>query len=341
MTKNVELAQLADAIDVTETEVTFDRNIIAPNITGASSVTVSDTPPVGPAQGDLWWDSGLGQMFVYYDDGDSSQWVATTPYNDVSLNLKKSENLNDVPDKAVARTNLEVLGTAGGTLTGNLTVNGTLTSDDIGTNDGTALTLRTNNSERLRIDSSGNVGIGTSSPFSGSGKNLEIADPLASRLWLNAVGTRNYYLESSVLDAFLLVDGTAGVARLRIDASGNVLVTGSGGLGYGVGSGGTVTQATSKSTAVTLNKPCGVITTNNAALASGASVVFTLNNSFIGFNDAVLTSHNTTGGTNAAYVTQCIASGNGSASIRVTNISVGSLSEAININFAIIKGATS
>ena len=44
---------------------------------GGGSITVSDTAPTDPApgQGDLWWDSANGKLFVYYVDGDSSQWV--------------------------------------------------------------------------------------------------------------------------------------------------------------------------------------------------------------------------------------------------------------------------
>ena len=41
--------------------------------------------------------------------------------------------------------------------------------------------------------------------------------------------------------------------------------------------GGSVTQATNKSTAVTLNTESGVITTNNAALADAAEVTFQVN----------------------------------------------------------------
>ena len=46
--------------------------------TGGGSITVSATAPVSPApaNGDLWWDSTNGEMYVYYDDGTSSQWVA-------------------------------------------------------------------------------------------------------------------------------------------------------------------------------------------------------------------------------------------------------------------------
>lgn len=49
------------------------------------------------------------------------------------------------------------------------------------------------------------------------------------------------------------------------------VVDGTGGIGYQTGSGGTVTQATSKSTAVTLNKLSGRITLNAEALAAGAT----------------------------------------------------------------------
>ena len=43
--------------------------------TGGGSITVSDTAPASPEEGDLWWDSGDGKLFVYYNDGSSSQWV--------------------------------------------------------------------------------------------------------------------------------------------------------------------------------------------------------------------------------------------------------------------------
>ena len=42
---------------------------------GGGGVTVSDTAPSSPSEGDLWWDSGDGKLFVYYNDGSSSQWV--------------------------------------------------------------------------------------------------------------------------------------------------------------------------------------------------------------------------------------------------------------------------
>ena len=127
---------------------------------------------------------------------------------------------------------------------------------------------------------------------------------------------------------------------MRIDSSGNVLVTSAAGLGYGTGSGGTVTQATDKSTGVTLNKPTGQITMNNAALLPATSVVFVLSNSLLAAADSVIVQPNY--GTNSqAYTAQVTFAGAGGVHIRVTNITAGSLSEAVTLSFAIIKGATS
>lgn len=46
---------------------------------GGSSITVSDTPPADPSQGDAWFDSKLGIPAIWYEDGDSGQWVSS-PY---------------------------------------------------------------------------------------------------------------------------------------------------------------------------------------------------------------------------------------------------------------------
>ena len=108
-------------------------------------------------------------------------------------------------------------------------------------------------------------------------------------------------------------------------------------IGYGPGAGGTVTQATSKSTAVTLNKPCGRITTHTAALAAGASVLFTVNNTVFGENDLLILSPVDS----INYRVETVFSVSGQFGIRLTNLSEGSLSDAVVINFAIIKGALS
>jgi hypothetical protein len=44
---------------------------------GGAGVTISDTAPSTPTAGDLWFDSTLGVLLIYYDDGDTEQWVST------------------------------------------------------------------------------------------------------------------------------------------------------------------------------------------------------------------------------------------------------------------------
>jgi hypothetical protein len=45
---------------------------------GGASVTVSTTAPAEAEIGDLWYDSTSGALFIYYNDGDSTQWVEVT-----------------------------------------------------------------------------------------------------------------------------------------------------------------------------------------------------------------------------------------------------------------------
>jgi hypothetical protein len=126
------------------------------------------------------------------------------------------------------------------------------------------------------------------------------------------------------------------------DNAGNacvILPTGS--IGYTTGAGGTVTQATSKSTAVTLNKPCGQITMNNAALGAGASVTFIVNNSLVTNTDIVVVQLNGNVAASSAYRVENENTASGLFRVRITNISGGSLSEALLLNFSVIKGTTS
>jgi hypothetical protein len=128
-----------------------------------------------------------------------------------------------------------------------------------------------------------------------------------------------------------------GNEALQIDTSRNVKVV-LGSFGYGTGAGGTVTQLTSKATSVTLNKPCGTITTHNAALAAGASVSFNVINSFFGTGDTVLVTESAATGVNGdGYRIEVSQASAGFFKVRVTNISAISLSDAVPINFSIIK----
>lgn len=127
-----------------------------------------------------------------------------------------------------------------------------------------------------------------------------------------------------------------GVAFEDQNIIGSDYVLAGGQLGYSTDAQGAVTQLTSKSTGVTLNKSSGQITMNNAALAATTNVTFTLTNSLIGVKDVLVL--NVYGGTAGSYNVWVSGLAEGSATITVRNITAGSLSEAIVINYVIIHG---
>ena len=93
---------------------------------------------------------------------------------------------------------------------------------------------------------------------------------------------------------------------------------------------------------MTLNKPTGQITMNNAALAAGASVYFSLVNSLIGSADTLVVHPifftGTSGNEYEAWVSYLVA---GQAVIGVRNNTAGSRSDALLLNFTLEKGSTS
>jgi hypothetical protein len=136
-----------------------------------------------------------------------------------------------------------------------------------------------------------------------------------------------------------LVTPTIGVATgTSLSTTGNQVITSTGKHGYATGSGGVVTQLTDKSTGVTLSKSTGQITLAGAALAASTTVSFTLTNTVIEAGDILIMNH-ISGGTAGAYLLNAQSSA-GAASINVRNISLGSLSEAIVIAFAVIKAVS-
>ncbi len=113
------------------------------------------------------------------------------------------------------------------------------------------------------------------------------------------------------------------------------------GIGYGTGAGGTVTQQTSKATAVTLNAASGQITMANSALNTATAVGFTLTNSAIAASDTVNVSIKSGATTVTSYLVGCNAVAAGSCVITLFNLAGPILSDAVVLNFAVVKAATS
>jgi hypothetical protein len=106
-----------------------------------------------------------------------------------------------------------------------------------------------------------------------------------------------------------------------------------------IGSGGTVAQATGKTTGVTLDKRTGQITMEaTGSIAAGAIASFTLTNSTIGADDVVHVQRKS-GGTAGAYRVWCDSSAAGSCVICVENRTAGPLAEAVVLQFRALLGA--
>ena len=125
-----------------------------------------------------------------------------------------------------------------------------------------------------------------------------------------------------------------GAGNVRFD--GNVLLKGStSALGYGTGSGGAVTQATSRTTGVTLNKTNGAITLVSAA-GSATYQSFTVTNSTVAATDTIIV--NQKSGTDK-YIILVTAVAAGSFQITFATTG-GTTVEQPVFNFAVIKAVT-
>lgn len=133
----------------------------------------------------------------------------------------------------------------------------------------------------------------------------------------------------------------SGVTTFSLPAS-QTLTTTTGTIGYATGAGGAVTQATNRSTGVTINKLSGQITTNTTSLAALASAEFTVTNSTVAIGDVVIVSQQS-GSSNVAgvagvtdIVVVTVAAGSFILSVQ-NDSSTTAETGAIIINFAVIK----
>ena len=116
----------------------------------------------------------------------------------------------------------------------------------------------------------------------------------------------------------------------------------SAGIGYIVGAGGSVTQLTSKTTSVLLNKPTGLIIMNNAALAAGATISFQFVNSTVLIDDVIII--NVVWDAIASPISYSVRAAsydiaNGTILVVVKNETAGSLSDIVQLKFSILRGS--
>lgn len=182
-------------------------------------------------------------------------------------------------------------------------------------------------------------GTGVHSFYTGGGnfyKQVEIANVTTSANYLQfkgAIATASPTVSSlgsdTNIDLTLTPKGTGAV---RTAAA--VLSSGAGGVGYSTGAGGTVTQATSRTTGVTLNKVSGAITMFTAA-GSATPATFTVTNSAVAATDTISLNIKS-GATNTYfYFVTTVAAGSFNVTFWTTG---GTASDTPVINFNVIKG---
>jgi len=87
MTGALSLPAVNPTAGVHATNKTYVDNLVATK----SSVVVSDVPPTPvPVDGTLWYNTLDGQMYIRYNDGNSTQWVIAAPQPDINQFVNKT-----------------------------------------------------------------------------------------------------------------------------------------------------------------------------------------------------------------------------------------------------------
>jgi hypothetical protein len=199
------------------------------------------------------------------------------------------------------------------------------------------IVLGTSTGSKIGTATTQKLGFYNATPVVQAADTADIKDAFCTLGFMANGGASPLNLDSGALTCGAL---TAGAATATSLASTGAVTSSSAtaGIGYATGAGGTVTQSSSKSTGVTLDKSTGRITMHNATLNANTTVSFVLTSSAIAANDLLVLNH-VSGGTAGAYTLNAQAAA-GSASINVRNVTSGNLAEAIVIGFAVIKAVT-
>lgn len=142
-------------------------------------------------------------------------------------------------------------------------------------------------------------------------------------------------LETDLVISTCANGSAASTERFRFTGAGNAVVTGVGGLGYGTGSGGAVTQGTSRTNGVTLNKTNGAITLVSAA-GTATWQTFTVTNSTVAATDTIIVNQKSGTDLYQIFVTN-VAAGSFKITFATTG---GTTTEQPIFNFAVIKAVT-
>lgn len=323
-------AHKADFTDLTAKRATLEALNVSGAVALASTLSVEGAVSLASSlsvTGALTFGAAAGATLSLTGQLTSTLGVGTAPF--VVTSTTRVANLN------VAAAALADTVTTNANLTGPITSIGNATAVASQTGAGSKFVMDTGPTISALTHTGTLTHSGGRAYFRANGEAYSVAAAYSG------AGNFVYFGAADATGSKAQISNTSGTSLAQLDATTNLFAGGvlsqhaSTGVGYTTGAGGAVVQAVSKATAVTLNKICGQITTHNAALAAGAVVSFTLNNSTVTVNDTVVVA---IGGaiTSAAYNISW-DTGAGVIVFSIRNVIGAGLSEAIVIRFSVFK----
>jgi hypothetical protein len=202
-------------------------------------VSISSIPPANVSQGAIWFNREIGRTFIYYDDGDSKQWIETVPAGTTDTNL-----ITSYTNPIYASLNLAWSSTNTAYNATNVAYNASNTAlqNTSGVSFNGNIRFPTGN-----VSLTGTLGVGTTTPtgrFQVVGANGEISRFTAtgasggyhvsyfdnstpwyigSALSTIAGNINDLYIGSGFGTTNNLIFGAAGTERMRISSAGHVL----------------------------------------------------------------------------------------------------------------------
>lgn len=177
--------------------------------TFTQTITVSSTQPGSPVVGQLWWSKDYGRLFVYYDDGNSTQWVEANPadqtaglvFNTANAAYGTANAGHVVANGAYGRANTALQNTSG-TFAGDLVVT---------SNVGIGTSSNLNYNSRLKVLASSN------------GSAAEFYTPGTS--YVSKINLTTDYSGAAIASnttSLVFFTNDANTERMRIDSAGRV-----------------------------------------------------------------------------------------------------------------------
>jgi hypothetical protein len=313
---------------------------------GVTSIIAGTNITINQANGNVTISSGGGGG----GSGVSSVGVTSSTLTVSNTPIISAGNIVlDLPATGVVAaqyTNPTVTVDTYGRVTGisNNTVSGTVTSIGVTPGDG----IQVSGSP---VTTSGNINIvntgvtrlnaGTGISLSGSNGNVTVSTTVTggtvtgvtvASTTLTVSGSPITTTGTITINLPTTITLTGNITGSNIRATGSLLSNSISGVGYATGAGGTVTQGTSRTTGVTINKTTGAITLFTAA-GTSAYTTFTVTNSTVAATDVIIVNQKSGTDRYTTFISNVAA---GSFAITFSDIS-GTTSEAPVFNFAVIK----